>query len=74
MIASPRKLCDGGVNTGCDSALFNTRGVSFQYICGQTKAYQKGHPDAFVGKSTKGIDEAYVDGLSITLGSPRQHI
>ena len=74
MITSPRKLCVGGVNAGCDSAHFNTRGVSFQHICGQTKAYQKGHPDAFDGKSTKGIDEAYVDGLSITLGSPRQHI
>ena len=62
------------MNAGCDSAHFNTRGVSFQHICGQTKSYQKGHPDAFNGKSTKGIDEAYVDGLSITLGSPRQHI
>ena len=37
-----------------------------------TKSYQKGNPDAFRGK--KGIDEVYVDGISITLGSPRQHI
>ena len=75
MITSPRKLCVGGVNAGCDSAHFNTRGVSFQHICGQTKSYQKGTPDAFHnGKSTKGIDEVYVDGISITLGSPRQHI
>ena len=73
-VTFPRKLCVGRVNAGCDSAHFNTRGVSFQHICGQTKAYQKGHPDAFDGKSTKGVDEAYVDGLSITLGSPRQHI
>ena len=72
MITSPRKLCVGGVNAGCDSAHFNTRGVSFQHICGQTKAYQKGYPDAFRGKT--GIDEIYVDGISITLGSPRQHI
>ena len=41
MITSPRKLCVGGVNAGCDSAHFNTRGVSFQHICGQTKSYQK---------------------------------
>ena len=40
-------------------------------ICGQTKSYQKGWPDAF---EAKGIDEIYVDGISITLGSPRQHI
>ena len=75
MITLARKrLCVGGVNAGCDSAHFNTRGVSFQHICGQTKSYQKGHPDAFTQTSTKGIDETYVDGLSITLGSPRQHI
>ena len=74
MITSPRKLCVDGVNAGCDSAHFHTRGVSFQHICGQTKSYQKGTLDAFSGKSTKGIDELYVDGISITLGSPRQHI
>ena len=73
MITSPRRLCVGGVNAGCDSAHFHTRGVSFQHICGQTKSYQKGTPDAFKGV-TKGIDEKYVDGISITLGSPRQHI
>ena len=56
------------------TAHFNTRGVSFQHICGQTKSYQKGTPDAFDGKSAKGIDEIFVDGISITLGSPQQHI
>ena len=74
MITSPRKLCVGGINAGCDSAHFHTRGVNFQHICGQTKAYQKGTTDAFNGKSTKGINEVYVDGISITLGSPRQHL
>ena len=29
MITSPRKLCVGGVNAGCDSAHFKTRGVTF---------------------------------------------
>ena len=74
MITSPRKLCVGGVNRGCDSAFFYTRGVKFQHICGQTKSYQKGHPDGFAHKTSKGVDEIYVDGISITLGSPRQHI
>ena len=72
MISSPRKLCVGGVNAGCDSAHFNTRGVSFQHICGQTKSYQKGTPDGF--RRNKGINEIYADGISVTLGSPRQHI
>ena len=74
MISSPKKLCVGGVNGGCDSAHFNTRGVSFQHICGQTKSYQKGWTDAFELALGKGIDDIYVDGISITLGSPRQHI
>ena len=63
----PKILCVGGVNAGCDSAHFNTRGVTFQHICGQTKSYQKGWPDAFT-QASKGIDEIYVNGLSITLG------
>ena len=29
MITSPKKLCVGGVNAGCDSALFNSRGINF---------------------------------------------
>ena len=70
---SYRKLCVGGENAGYDSAHFHTRGVTFQHICGQTKSYQKGTPGAFRGV-TKGINELYVDGISITIGSPRQHI
>ena len=73
MISSPRKFCVGGVNAGCDSAHFNTRGISFQHICGQTKSYQKGSPDAFLGGKL-GINDIYVDGISITLGLPRKHI
>ena len=64
----PEETLCRGVNAGCDSAHFNTRGVSFQHICGQTISYQIGWPDAF--DSTKGIDEIYVDGLSITSESP----
>ena len=70
IITSPKKLCVGGVNGGCNSAIFNTRGVKFQHICGQTKYYQKGHPDGFAQATGKTNDETYVDGISITLGSP----
>ena len=60
MITSPIKLCVGGVNAGCDSAHFNTKGVKFQHICGQTKSYQKGFPDAFQQTTGKGIDEIFM--------------
>ena len=46
-ITSPRRLCVGGLAAGCDSAHFSTNGVEFDHICGQTKSYQKGAPDAF---------------------------
>ncbi len=35
--------------------------------------YLVGSPDAFHGPMSS-IDESYVDGLSITHGSPRQHV
>ena len=63
----------GGVNAGCDSAHFSTHRVGFDHICGQTKSYQKGNSDAFVA-SVQSINEPYVDGISITLGSPHQHV
>ena len=44
---------------------------SYSQICGRVAGYQKGTPD---GLSLKDINEAYVDGVSITRGSPRQHV
>ena len=56
---------------GCYSANFSTNGVSYQHVCGRARGYQKGSPEAF---RTVSIDTHYVEGLSITHGSPRQHI
>ena len=70
-ITSPSRLCVGSVGPGCVSAQFSTNGMNFEHICGYAKAYQKGHPDAFASAQVvAGIDEVYVDGLSITVGSP----
>ena len=41
-------------------------------MCGRASAYQKGSPDGFHGNGD--IDNIYVDGLSISCGSPRKHI
>ena len=43
------------------------------HICGQNRSYQKRIPDAFK-VSLQSINDPYVDGISITLGSPRQHV
>ena len=53
--------------------MFNTGGIPYNQVCGRIVAYQFGSPDAFSQRNT-GIDTPYVDGVSITHGSPRQHI
>ena len=62
----------------CSSANFSTNKISYQGVCGRARGYQKGSPLAFYGSPSsynRGIDQDYVDGLSITYGSnPRQHI
>ena len=50
-----------------------TYNISYYKICGQVKGYQKGNTDAFES-SIESIDDHYVDGVSITLGSPRKHV
>ena len=74
-----KRTC-GRVGTGfntCDSARFPVSGGEYTRVCGRIKAYQWGRTLAFyvyhngVGTS---IDSAYVSGVSVTHGSPRQHI
>ena len=66
-------FCVGSTAAGCYSVNYSTNGMSYQKVCGRASGYQKGSPDAFnSGGNT--IDSIYVDGLSITHGSPRQHI
>ena len=45
--------------------------MAYQRVCGRARGYQKGTPDGFRSGS---VNDIYVDGLSITHGSPRQHI
>jgi len=73
------RFCRFDTDTGstCTSALFSTNGTSYQRVCGRAKGYQKGETLAFHGDSASSqaaIDDSYVDGLSITYNSPRQHI
>ena len=58
-------------NRGCYPTTFSTNHTNYQRVCGRARGYQKGTPD---GIFSGNIDSAYVDGLSITHGSPRQHI
>ena len=72
-ITTPRRLCLGYV-AGCASAHFDVKGVSYEHICGEAKGYQKGNPNAFQNSQYASVEGAYVDGISITIGSPHKHV
>ncbi len=57
----------------CSSATFNTAKLRYSSVCGRIMAYQVGSLDAF-HQSESNIENAYVDGVSLTHGTPRQHI
>ena len=61
----------------CDSVIFPVSGGEYTRVCGRIKGYQLFSTDAFeayhIGDATT-IDGAYVSGVSLTHGSPRQHI
>ena len=68
---------------GCNSVTFSTYGISYSQVYGRVLGYQYASPDAISSNfgdgidpiaSHNSIDAPYVDGVSITRGSPRQHI
>ena len=67
-VTTPRKLCLGYV-AGCTSAHFDTKGVSYEHICGPAKASQKGSTNRYKQR-IHWVDGICVEGISITLGSP----
>lgn len=78
-LTSLSKRTCGRVSTGlsCDSVTFPVSGENYTRVCGRIIAYQDEYPQAFRpyhdGLVTT-IDGAYVHGVSLTRGSPRQHI
>ena len=56
----------------CVSVQFPSNGISYSQICGRVTGYQYAKPDALNGNND--LNSYYVDGVSITRGSPRQHV
>jgi hypothetical protein len=57
--------------------MFPTQSIQYSQVCGRIIGYQVGQPQAFVlenNNQPQTIDGPYVDGVSLTYGSPRQHI
>ena len=79
MTGYSKRTC-GRVSTGsttCDSVFFPVSGGPYSQVCGRIRAYQYGLPHAFQGYNSGGqttIDSAYVGGVAVMHGSPRQHI
>ena len=79
LIESPKRTCGrpSTFSLTCYSVFFPVLGGDYTRVCGTVKAYQYGPTDGFEsyddGQATS-IDEAYVSGVSLTHGDPRQHI
>ena len=65
-------------NSGsCASVQFPSNGISYSQICGRVIGYQYYSTDAIDtihGPNHDDLNSFYVDGVSITRGSPRQHV
>ena len=76
-ITSPTKACRAPSDSaGCYSAHFTTYNIPYSRVCGMAMGYQKGTTDGFASYqySARSINDPYVDGISITYGTPRKHI
>ena len=61
----------------CDSAFFHlSSGEQYSQVCGKVIAYQRGSTDAFGPYNNLDLEDAYIDGVSLTHGAAgsRQHI
>ena len=74
-------------SAGCQSVQFPSNGISYSQVCGRVVGYQYASPNAdypgryesetygsVIDASHNNISSFYVDGVSITRGSPRQHV
>ena len=56
---------------GCQSIPVPSQGLKYSQVCGRVRGYHRYTLDGFLNR---GIDGVYVDGVSITRGSPRKHV
>ena len=78
MASSPARSCFASTPTTCPGTVFPTPGLTYSRICGRAIGYSTGSADAFAQfpgyRDSPSIDDPYMDGISVTHGSPRQHI
>ena len=75
-ITTPHRVCGRRSTTSgsCEGLTYTTGSEQYDQVCGRIIGYQIGTVDAFLLGPNVAIDTYYVDGVSVTHGSPRQHI
>ena len=74
-LTTPHRMCAGQTSAGCSSVRYPTLGLNFTQVCGRAIGYMYATADGLDALFTpQTIDDPYVDGLSITYGTPRRHL
>ena len=77
-ITTPHRVCGRrSTSASCEGLTYSTGSEQYDQVCGRIIGYQIGTPYAFIPYphgSGASIDGVYVIGVSVTHGSPRQHI
>ena len=77
-VESPILTCRRQYQKSISSVTYSSHGIPYSRVCGRITAYYFGETEAFVGfvsQNQSTLDDAYVDGISITYGqNPRKHI
>ena len=69
------RMCKTSHTTaGCTSVTFPAHNLSYTKVCGRAHGYQYASIDGFWNIDDQTIEGYYVDGISVTHGSPRNHI
>ena len=62
-------------NTGsCSSVYFHVSSEPYSSVCGRVTGYQYATTSAVDAGTSRSIDTYYVDGVSLTYGTPRNHV
>ena len=74
-ITTPFRVCGRrSASASCEGLTYSTGSEQYDQVCGRIIGYQLGSPDAFNDISSGSIDSYYLEGVSVTYGSPRQHV
>ena len=68
-----RTCVSTNTSASCSSDSFETFNIDYSRVCGKIIGYQIGGTNSFKSDQV-GINSYYVDGISLTHGSPREHV